>query len=36
MRVVGITTSYSEDELIAAGAEVVVGDLREIFEKIDF
>ena len=36
MRVVGITTGYSEDELIAAGAEVVVGDLREIFEKIDF
>lgn len=36
MTVVGITTGYSRDELIAAGADIVADDLREIFEKIDF
>ena len=36
MRVAGITTSYSKDELVAAGAEAVVDDLSEIFDKFNF
>ena len=36
MTVVGITTGYSREQLFEAGADMVVDDLGEIFEKIDF